>query len=268
MVSKVVAAIVNMATIQPGPAMRNCISGENTNWPNEPPALMKPDAKGRRQGQALGGGTDQDRETPRPRPCRREHAHGEQQAPFGTDERRGRQAAGQQQRPEHDHARRAVFVGDRAEDGLRGAPHELADRQREADGGHAQAGRAVERREKQARGQARAHRDHQDRAGGQDQEPGGARRHVGVGGHGRGGERRAPAGADRNEDSSNDVASMLAAPDTTACYYCQFGRGEWTLEEAELDDPRHGAAVVDGWDGLVRLIGRVRQFFDHPWSEQ
>ncbi len=48
MVSRVVAAIVNMAMIQPGPAIRNCISGEKTNWPKEPPALMKPEAKGRR----------------------------------------------------------------------------------------------------------------------------------------------------------------------------------------------------------------------------
>jgi 5-methylcytosine-specific restriction endonuclease McrA len=32
----------------------------------------------------------------------------------------------------------------------------------------------------------------------------------------------------------------------TACYCCQFGRGEWTIEEAELEDPRHRQPVVDG----------------------
>lgn len=41
----------------------------------------------------------------------------------------------------------------------------------------------------------------------------------------------------------------------TACYCCQFGRGEWTLEEVELSDPREREPVVDEWDGLVRLEG-------------
>ncbi|WP_425342692.1 HNH endonuclease [Piscinibacter koreensis] len=39
----------------------------------------------------------------------------------------------------------------------------------------------------------------------------------------------------------------------TACYCCQFGRGEWTLAESELADPRHREPIVDGWDGLDRL---------------
>lgn len=39
----------------------------------------------------------------------------------------------------------------------------------------------------------------------------------------------------------------------TACYCCQFGRGEWTIEEAELYDPRLRRPIVDGWDGLSRL---------------
>jgi 5-methylcytosine-specific restriction endonuclease McrA len=41
----------------------------------------------------------------------------------------------------------------------------------------------------------------------------------------------------------------------TACYCCQFGRGEWTLEEVELEDPRHRLPVVDSWDGLSRIAG-------------
>ena len=48
MVSKVVAAMVSMAITQPALAMMACISGANTNWPKEPPALMKPEAKARR----------------------------------------------------------------------------------------------------------------------------------------------------------------------------------------------------------------------------
>jgi len=39
----------------------------------------------------------------------------------------------------------------------------------------------------------------------------------------------------------------------TVCYGCQFGRGEWTLDESELFDPRDSEPVVDAWDGLVRL---------------
>lgn len=39
----------------------------------------------------------------------------------------------------------------------------------------------------------------------------------------------------------------------TACYGCQFGRGEWLLEEMELMDPRQFAPVLDSWDGLTRI---------------
>lgn len=39
----------------------------------------------------------------------------------------------------------------------------------------------------------------------------------------------------------------------TACYCCQFGRGEWTLEEAELTDPRGFPPVANSWDGLARI---------------
>ena len=39
----------------------------------------------------------------------------------------------------------------------------------------------------------------------------------------------------------------------TACYCCQFGRGEWTLEEVGLLDPRDRPPVVDSWDGLIRI---------------
>lgn len=39
----------------------------------------------------------------------------------------------------------------------------------------------------------------------------------------------------------------------TACYCCQFGRGEWLLEEVELADPRDRPPLQDGWDGLARI---------------
>lgn len=42
----------------------------------------------------------------------------------------------------------------------------------------------------------------------------------------------------------------------TTCYCCQFGRGQWTLEEMELLDPRDFAPPIDEWDGLTRLEGK------------
>ena len=39
----------------------------------------------------------------------------------------------------------------------------------------------------------------------------------------------------------------------TACYCCQFGRGQWTLEETELEDPRKRPPISGTWDGLTRL---------------
>ena len=41
----------------------------------------------------------------------------------------------------------------------------------------------------------------------------------------------------------------------TACYGCQFGRGQWLLEEVELTDPRNRPPIVDEWDGLYGLEG-------------
>lgn len=49
---------------------------------------------------------------------------------------------------------------------------------------------------------------------------------------------------------TNEISNFV-----TACYCCQFGRGEWTLEESELIDPRTVEPVVDEWDGLSRLHG-------------
>jgi len=40
----------------------------------------------------------------------------------------------------------------------------------------------------------------------------------------------------------------------TACYCCQFGRGEWTLSEVGISDPRERPPIVDSWDGLSRII--------------
>lgn len=45
----------------------------------------------------------------------------------------------------------------------------------------------------------------------------------------------------------------------TACYCCQFGRGEWLLSEMGLEDPRDRPPIIDAWDGLHRLVGYVRK---------
>jgi 5-methylcytosine-specific restriction endonuclease McrA len=42
----------------------------------------------------------------------------------------------------------------------------------------------------------------------------------------------------------------------TACWPCQFGRGDYSLEEFGLLDPRLRPPIVDGWDGLSRMVPR------------
>jgi hypothetical protein len=40
----------------------------------------------------------------------------------------------------------------------------------------------------------------------------------------------------------------------TACWCCQFGLGNWDRELLQVRDPLARAPVVDGWDGLARLL--------------
>ncbi len=42
----------------------------------------------------------------------------------------------------------------------------------------------------------------------------------------------------------------------TACWPCNFGRGSYSLEEVGLADPRGRPPVLDGWDGLKRVLDR------------
>jgi 5-methylcytosine-specific restriction endonuclease McrA len=39
----------------------------------------------------------------------------------------------------------------------------------------------------------------------------------------------------------------------TACYGCQFGRGNFTLKEVEIENPLTRNPIIDSWDGLTRL---------------
>ena len=51
---------------------------------------------------------------------------------------------------------------------------------------------------------------------------------------------------------TNDLGNLV-----TACWSCQFGRGAYTIQELGLLDPRVRSPVVDGWDGLTRVIGKT-----------
>jgi len=77
----------------------------------------------------------------------------------------------QQQDAADEHAPRTVAVGDRPRDRLHRAPDELAYGHGQADGGDAEPGGGIERRQKQALGLSRPHGDHQQRGGKQDDEP-------------------------------------------------------------------------------------------------
>eukprot|EP01037_Dinobryon_pediforme_P008739 gene8739-8830_t len=73
----------------------------------------------------------------------------------------------------------------------------------------------------------------------------------------------------RNADKHTALAALSASLDhivphsrggtndepnlVTACNACQFGRGQWTLEEVGFFDPREYPPVLDEWDGLMRL---------------
>jgi 5-methylcytosine-specific restriction endonuclease McrA len=46
----------------------------------------------------------------------------------------------------------------------------------------------------------------------------------------------------------NDKANLV-----TACFCCQFGRGQFTLEEVEFIDPRERPPILGEWDGLTRV---------------
>lgn len=49
---------------------------------------------------------------------------------------------------------------------------------------------------------------------------------------------------------SNDPDNLV-----TTCNPCQFGRGNWLLDEVEIEDPRKYQPIIDAWDGLMKLRG-------------
>lgn len=52
-----------------------------------------------------------------------------------------------------------------------------------------------------------------------------------------------------NRGGDNELLNLV-----TACGPCQFGRGGWTIEEVGIANPFNRAPIVDGWDGLRRLV--------------
>lgn len=55
----------------------------------------------------------------------------------------------------------------------------------------------------------------------------------------------------RKRGGKTDPANLL-----TACYPCNFGKAEYSLEELRLEPPR--PPIVDAWDGLEALLPRLR----------
>jgi hypothetical protein len=47
----------------------------------------------------------------------------------------------------------------------------------------------------------------------------------------------------------------------TACVVCNFARDYFTLEQVGLADPRDRPPVLDGWDGLTRLLTTAAQAY-------
>src|SRR5207248_4979838 len=117
--------------------------------------------------QALHHRADQDREARRPRAGRAEDSERGDQFAFRVHKGDRRGAEGEQYGAEHDDASRAKAVGDRAEKGLRRAPHELTDRDGEADPDDAEPRRFIERRNKEADRLSSAGGDREDRGGGE-----------------------------------------------------------------------------------------------------
>ncbi len=50
---------------------------------------------------------------------------------------------------------------------------------------------------------------------------------------------------------TNDASNVVCA-----CQCCQYGRNNWTIEEVGISDPFLRPPIVDGWDGLTRLVRR------------
>jgi len=78
-------------------------------------------------------------------------------------------ANGHEDAAEGDHAPRAVFVRDRASEGLRDAPHELRAGEGEADRGNAETGRGVDRADEESLRLAHAEEQREYRGGRDDQ---------------------------------------------------------------------------------------------------
>ncbi|WP_436793481.1 HNH endonuclease [Actinospongicola halichondriae] len=57
----------------------------------------------------------------------------------------------------------------------------------------------------------------------------------------------------RSSGGSNEPDNLVSA-----CWTCQFSKGDCTVEELWLEDPRDRPPVVDDWDGLTGTIAALR----------
>ena len=169
--ASVITASDHIAPIQPNAWMSFCDTGANTNCPNEPPALMMPAALPRASaGMRCAAAPISTEKLPAPEPIA-------ESRPSANTSPRPEPMKGVSAVPR---ARRTMppistgagpAVRDRAGDGLHRAPRELAHREREADRDDAEPGGGVQRRDEESERLPRPHRDHEDRGGGQRDDP-------------------------------------------------------------------------------------------------
>ena len=90
-------------------------------------------------------------------------------------------------------------------------------------------------------------------------------------------------GARRNEDEHDALKLLQASVDhvlphayggtndpenlVTACGKCNYGRGNWTIEQCGMLDPRDYAPILDEWDGLMRLVNAIMPSTPHEATQ-
>ena len=133
------------------------------NWPNEPPALITPEAVPRdSNGKRCAAAPISTEKLPAPEPM-------EARMPRAIARPKPLSMNGVMAQPmasvtkaATSTSRGTVAVGNSAGDRLDGAPGELPDRQRQADGGDAHAGRAIDGADEQSKGLAGSHGHHEN----------------------------------------------------------------------------------------------------------
>ena len=130
-----------IAIAQPATAVMPCAIGTKTNWPNEPPALTMPLAMPRLAGGASRAVAAISTDGPaKPAPPAASTPIAKIRPKVVVISGTSAVPSATSSRPKRSDAARAVAVGDDAGERLRQPPPQLADAEREADAGEAEAG--------------------------------------------------------------------------------------------------------------------------------